>query len=122
MPGNVLFTGTVNVDETTYMFSPKVLDRAFTIEFDQVDLEGFTKGKSSDEASGLTLDGAKESLDLLRSGSSGGDDWKPSREDWVKFSEETGGHQKALLPATSASSKRNTATSDIESRTRSPVS
>ena len=97
VPGNVLFTGTVNVDETTYMFSPKVLDRAFTIEFDQVDLEGFTKGKSSDEASGLTLDGAKESLDLLRSGSSGGDDWKPSREDWVKFSEETGGHQKALL-------------------------
>ena len=30
VPGNVLFTGTVNVDETTYMFSPKVLDRAFT--------------------------------------------------------------------------------------------
>ena len=41
VPGNVLFTGTVNVDETTYMFSPKVLDRAFTIEFDQVDLGGF---------------------------------------------------------------------------------
>ena len=42
VPGNVLFTGTVNVDETTYMFSPKVLDRAFTIEFDQVDLKGFS--------------------------------------------------------------------------------
>ena len=41
------------------MFSPKVLDRAFTIEFDQVDLDGFTKGKSSDETSGLTLGGAK---------------------------------------------------------------
>jgi hypothetical protein len=27
VPGNVFFTGTVNVDETTYMFSPKVLDR-----------------------------------------------------------------------------------------------
>ena len=97
IPGNVLFTGTVNVDETTYMFSPKVLDRAFTIEFDQVDLDGFTKGKSSDEASGLTLGGAKESLDLLRSGSSGGDDWKPSRDDWLTFSEETREHQKALL-------------------------
>jgi 5-methylcytosine-specific restriction endonuclease McrBC GTP-binding regulatory subunit McrB len=31
IPSNVFFTGTVNVDETTYMFSPKVLDRAFTI-------------------------------------------------------------------------------------------
>ncbi|MYC89325.1 MAG: hypothetical protein F4X22_13975 [Gemmatimonadales bacterium] len=38
VPNNVFFTGTVNVDETTYMFSPKVLDRAFTIEFDRVDL------------------------------------------------------------------------------------
>ena len=97
VPGNVLFTGTVNVDETTYMFSPKVLDRAFTIEFDQVDLEGFTKGESSEAAQGLNLDGAPASLDLLPSSSSGEDDWKPSREDWVKFSEETGGHQKALL-------------------------
>ena len=25
--------GTVNIDETTYMFSPKVLDRAFVFEF-----------------------------------------------------------------------------------------
>lgn len=30
---NLLVIGTVNVDETTYMFSPKVLDRANTIEF-----------------------------------------------------------------------------------------
>ena len=97
VPGNVLFTGTVNVDETTYMFSPKVLDRAFTIEFDQVDLEGFTSGESSEDAPGLNLDDADAPLDLLRSSSSGGDDWKPSREDWVKFSNEAGGHQKALL-------------------------
>ncbi|MYA64096.1 MAG: hypothetical protein F4139_11455 [Gemmatimonadetes bacterium] len=96
VPGNVLFTGTVNVDETTYMFSPKVLDRAFTIEFDQVDLEGFTRGEASEEASGLDLDGLEDSLDLLRSGSSGRD-WKPSREDWVKFSDDTEGHQEALL-------------------------
>ncbi len=97
VPGNVLFTGTVNVDETTYMFSPKVLDRAFTIEFDQVDLEGFTTGEASDEASGLNLDGVEDSLDLLRAGSSGGDDWKPSREDWQEFSEETSKHHTALL-------------------------
>ena len=97
VPGNVLFTGTVNVDETTYMFSPKVLDRAFTIEFDQVDLEGFTKGENSDDTPGLNLDGEQTSLDLLPSSSSGGDDWKPSREDWVKFSEDSAGHQKDLL-------------------------
>ncbi|AEG17858.1 MrcB family domain-containing protein [Methanobacterium paludis] len=33
IPRNLLVVGTVNVDETTYMFSPKVLDRANTIEF-----------------------------------------------------------------------------------------
>ena len=32
-PANLFIVGTVNVDETTYMFSPKVLDRANTIEF-----------------------------------------------------------------------------------------
>lgn len=32
-PDNLFIAGTVNVDETTYMFSPKVLDRANTIEF-----------------------------------------------------------------------------------------
>ena len=33
VPHNLFVIGTVNVDETTYMFSPKVLDRANTIEF-----------------------------------------------------------------------------------------
>ncbi len=33
LPNNLFTIGTVNVDETTYMFSPKVLDRANTIEF-----------------------------------------------------------------------------------------
>ncbi len=32
-PKNIFVVGTVNVDETTYMFSPKVLDRANTFEF-----------------------------------------------------------------------------------------
>lgn len=32
-PKNLFIIGTVNVDETTYMFSPKVLDRANVIEF-----------------------------------------------------------------------------------------
>lgn len=33
LPRNIFIVGTVNVDETTYMFSPKVLDRANVIEF-----------------------------------------------------------------------------------------
>ena len=32
-PDNLFVIGTVNIDETTYMFSPKVLDRANVIEF-----------------------------------------------------------------------------------------
>ena len=33
LPENLFIIGTINVDETTYMFSPKVLDRANVIEF-----------------------------------------------------------------------------------------
>ena len=33
IPNNLFIIGTVNIDETTHMFSPKVLDRANTIEF-----------------------------------------------------------------------------------------
>jgi len=40
IPANVFFAGTVNVDESTYMFSSKVLDRANVIEFNEVDLDG----------------------------------------------------------------------------------
>ena len=34
IPKNLFIIGTVNVDETTYMFSPKVLDRANVLEFE----------------------------------------------------------------------------------------
>ena len=33
LPANLVIVGTVNIDETTYQFSPKVLDRSFTFEF-----------------------------------------------------------------------------------------
>ena len=42
-PSNLYIIGTVNMDETTHAFSDKVLDRAFTIEFWEVDLEAFRK-------------------------------------------------------------------------------
>jgi len=36
-PPNLTIIGTVNVDETTHSFAPKVLDRAFVMEFTEVD-------------------------------------------------------------------------------------
>ncbi len=47
IPHNIFITGTVNVDETTYNFSPKVLDRAFTIELNRVDLHQLGQPKSA---------------------------------------------------------------------------
>ena len=41
LPNNLFIIGTVNVDETTYMFSPKVLDRANTIEFDTLSVSDY---------------------------------------------------------------------------------
>jgi 5-methylcytosine-specific restriction protein B len=42
-PKNLFIIGTVNIDETTYMFSPKVLDRAQVIEFrvDKMEMAAF---------------------------------------------------------------------------------
>ena len=39
IPQNLIVMGTVNMDETTFSFSRKVLDRAMTIEMNEVDLE-----------------------------------------------------------------------------------
>ena len=36
---NLSIIGTVNVDETTFSFAPKVLDRAFVLEFNEVDFD-----------------------------------------------------------------------------------
>lgn len=40
LPQNLIVVGTVNMDETTFSFSRKVLDRAMTIEMNEVDLKG----------------------------------------------------------------------------------
>ena len=40
LPQNLVVIGTVNMDETTFSFSRKVLDRAMTIEMNEVDLYG----------------------------------------------------------------------------------
>lgn len=38
LPSNLIVMGTVNMDETTYSFSRKVLDRAMTIEMNEINL------------------------------------------------------------------------------------
>jgi energy-coupling factor transporter ATP-binding protein EcfA2 len=41
LPPNLYIVGTVNVDETTQAFSPKVLDRAFTLELTEADFSAY---------------------------------------------------------------------------------
>lgn len=52
LPENLYIIGTVNMDETTFPFSKKVLDRANTIEFSNVDLS-FPDFSSTESASPL---------------------------------------------------------------------
>ena len=46
LPKNLIVMGTVNMDETTFSFSRKVLDRAMSIEMNEVDYDGFIEGKT----------------------------------------------------------------------------
>lgn len=48
IPMNLYVTGTVNIDETTYAFSPKVLDRANVIEFNEVSLSAYSQPKQEE--------------------------------------------------------------------------
>ena len=46
LPDNVIIIGTVNMDETTHQFSRKVIDRAMTIEMNEVKFDGFFESSS----------------------------------------------------------------------------
>lgn len=59
LPPNLYIIGTVNMDETTYSFSPKVLDRAFVVEFHDVDLENYPPQDSESELSPETINALK---------------------------------------------------------------
>ncbi|MEO8084939.1 MAG: hypothetical protein ABI780_14035, partial [Ardenticatenales bacterium] len=65
VPPNLFITGTVNIDETTYMFSAKVLDRAFTIEFNDVDLHGLGRAVFDGPFDGATQDAVSLTLPRL---------------------------------------------------------
>ncbi len=79
VPPNLFFTGTVNVDETTHMFSPKVLDRAFVMELHDVDLR--EHGAPTSASDDIRLD----RFSTLVS-------WeKPNTSDWVELGNLHGG-------------------------------
>jgi 5-methylcytosine-specific restriction enzyme B len=72
VPSNLFIIGTVNIDETTNMFSPKVLDRANTIEFRVTKNEmekflGNIKAINMDALTGKGASMAKSFLDMARS-------------------------------------------------------
>lgn len=60
VPSNLFIIGTVNIDETTNMFSPKVLDRANTIEFrvTQDEMKNFLSNIKDINMDALTRKGA----------------------------------------------------------------
>lgn len=64
---NLFIIGTVNIDETTYMFSPKVLDRANTIEFriDETNIKSFFDIPSKIDLSVLESKGALMAKNFL---------------------------------------------------------
>lgn len=61
LPPNLFIIGTVNVDETTYMFSPKVLDRANVLEFrvSSSDLKDFLENPAAVDFAKLDAAGAE---------------------------------------------------------------
>jgi hypothetical protein len=46
LPPNLMVMGTVNMDETTFSFSRKVLDRAMSVEMNEVNYDKFLSGES----------------------------------------------------------------------------
>ncbi len=90
IPKNVFVIGTVNVDETTYMFSPKVLDRAFVLEFNDVDLGGLAGPVQSEasESTPLSLVNLEGGLKLRGQGSG---------DEWTRFETFLGGEARAVF-------------------------
>jgi 5-methylcytosine-specific restriction protein B len=62
LPKNLFIIGTVNIDESTYMFSPKVLDRANTIEsrISYDEMENYFKTAKPLEMDALISKGKKQ--------------------------------------------------------------
>lgn len=63
IPSNLFFVGTVNVDETTYMFSPKVLDRAHVIELESQKPSTYLLGEAAKAGEEISV---QQALELLQ--------------------------------------------------------
>ena len=72
LPKNLFVVGTINVDETTYMFSPKVLDRANVIEFkvSTTEMESFLDNAPVVNIDGISGKLADEASDFVKIASS----------------------------------------------------
>lgn len=77
-PKNMFVVGTVNIDETTYMFSPKVLDRANVVEF------------KPDKQSVMDLFSASEILGRMKAANDG------SSQGFLKLAEDIKNQKSAL--------------------------
>jgi energy-coupling factor transporter ATP-binding protein EcfA2 len=67
-PKNLFIVGTVNIDETTYMFSPKVLDRANVIEFrvNKDDIAAFLNAPQDIDFTNLNFSGGAMGEDFIK--------------------------------------------------------
>ncbi|WP_114983427.1 McrB family protein [Cyclonatronum proteinivorum] len=93
LPDNLFIIGTVNIDETTNMFSPKVLDRASTIEFrvSKSDIHSFLDEMQSLNMKALEGKGAGTGasfLEMARTKTHGAMPDKGLRESLLLFFEE----------------------------------
>lgn len=88
LPKNLFIIGTVNVDETTYMFSPKVLDRANVIEF---------RATAEDISAYLDAPSAVNMEMLAGKGASFGEAFVAAAALEVQLKEETASELKARL-------------------------
>lgn len=86
LPPNLFYVGTVNVDETTYMFSPKVLDRAHVLEIRPLRPSQYATGGV--EETKIELTNANE---LLR-----------ESIDYREYEQDDGGNPSSVLDALSA--------------------
>lgn len=59
IPRNFIVMGTVNMDETTFSFSRKVLDRAMSFELNEVDMDGGLEADPDCEHGSIDLEAAK---------------------------------------------------------------
>lgn len=62
LPPNLIVMGTVNMDETTFSFSRKVLDRAMSFELNEVDMDAGLQQCNDVEYGSILADSAKASL------------------------------------------------------------